>query len=60
MNLTGHECRILDYLIAGYTQLEVAEKFNRAQTTVSSHMERARARNGCRTVNQLVAMYVRK
>ena len=58
-SLTTYETRIMDDIVAGMTQREIAEKQNRAHQTIESHISHVKDKLGARTTAQAAVIYAR-
>lgn len=55
--LTQAQIRLLTIINNGFTREEAAEKLKNSITTVNNHIARARAINGCRSLEELLRRY---
>ena len=57
MNLTTYETRIMDDIVAGLSQREIAAKQGKAHQTIASHIEHVRDKLGATTTAQAAVIY---
>ena len=60
MSLTLYETRIMDDIINGLSQREIAAKQGRAHQTIASHIEHVKDKLGARTTAQAAVIYSRE
>lgn len=60
MNLSPRQIEVLDMLCEGKRQKEIAQHFGISESTVETHLLRARETAGVGTTNELIALWVRE
>ena len=56
--LSKAEVRVLELLIRGYSEKEIAERLNLSQYTVNNHMRNIRERHGLTKNIEVVLLYI--
>ena len=56
--LTASETKVVELLIRGYSEKEIAEKLHISPHTVNNHMRNIRSRNGLSKNTEIIACYI--
>lgn len=56
--LTKSEIRVLELLVRGYSEKEIADKLNISFHTVNNHMRNIRDRNGLSKNTEVIMLYI--
>ncbi len=57
LDLTPAEREVMDYLVAGMRQVEIAKKRGVVKTTINTHVEHVRDKLGARTTVEAAVLY---